>query len=475
MSTLPSPSLLDETLRAVARRYRVPPMPAATPAMQESDPATALAIAIEQARVALLGGAAPDAAVKRLFVESLARLIREAMRAPQGDPVFQAMALRHRAPRVREHASLSAHAGQDRRAVHTAINGIAHPGKQQRLPPGPQREALAQLHAAAGSASWSALAAIARHVLALPETGHDAPVRRGLTQLLDDPGLARLQRLDALASDELVQQYQSLWDRNGPRPGSPAAAAQGSASRRRGAAVEALAAQALEALARRLGAETGAPYRVATSMRVPASMPGSAERAKTEWDAALLRQAPIADATPAWDVCLLVEAKASVDAATTDLARLLRGLRLLAQADASVAYPFECGQGTLRLTGASLSALTTDEAGLARTVLYCCDAPAEPAPRLLGAAGRMQLLSAQASLEFAARLADGQAVEAQDLEPLWHELLTSRQWGAVLNQYPMLRQVRDLMVHTDDLLAAVNGPPPSSCPSPENAARCALE
>lgn len=474
---MPQPSmpfLLDQTLRAVARRYRLPAIPAA--GGPQSDPATALAIAIEQARKDVAGGVMPDAASKRFFVEALARLIHDAMRAERGDPVFQAMVLRHRAPRVREHASLCAHADQDRREVRAAINAIAHPGKQQRMPPGPQSEALAQLHAAADAASWPALSENARRIATMPELPAESPLRHGLARLLDGPALTRLMRLHDLASDELVQQYQSLWDRQGPQSGSLEAAEQGSVARQRGAAVEALTAQALEALAHALEEETGHSYRVVTSMRVPAAIPGSAERAKTEWDAVLLRQASIDDAAPIWDVCLLAEAKASAVAAATDLPRLLRGMRLLAQADEQVVYPFSCQQGTVRLNGASLKALTTDEASLASTVLYCCDAPAEAAPRLLAAPSRMQLLSAQASLEFASRLADGQAADAQDLEPVWQQLLESPRWAAVLDQYRTLRLGRELMVHTEDLSAAVDvsqrGRP---CPSPADAARCARE
>jgi hypothetical protein len=459
MSLLPSPPLLDETLRAVARRYRLPAIAAASPLMQEASPATTLAIAIEQARGAMAHGEVPGAALKRLFIEALAHMIREAMRAESGDPVFQAMVLRHRAAPVREYASLSAHADQDRRAVHAAVNAIAHPAKQERILPGWEREALGQLHALASSSSWSGLYDTVRRLVGMPEIANESTFERGLTRLLDSSALGRLRRLDALASDGLVRQYRSLWDRYGPRSGSSTAVAQGFASQQRGAAAEVLAAQALGALARRLNEAEGAPasYRVVTSMRVPASIPASPERAKSEWDAVLLKRGKTVDETTIWDLCLLVEVKASVDAATTDLPRLLRGLRLLSHAEEKGVYAFKTQQGMVRLHGASLSALTTDEAGLARTVLYCCDAPAEVTPRLLSAASRMQLLSAPASLEFASTLAEQQHADSRDLEPAWDQLLESPRWGAVLNQYPMLRQVRELMVHTEDLLAAING------------------
>ncbi|MBP0620701.1 3-deoxy-D-arabino-heptulosonate 7-phosphate synthase [Cupriavidus consociatus] len=455
MPPLPSPPLLDATLRAVARRYRLPASAAAISGQQAAGAATALALAIEEARAAMARGETPGAALKDRFIDALARLIREALRTDAGDPVFQAMIMRHRAAHVREYASLSAGADQDRRQVRMAVNAIAHPGRQQRLVPGPQREALARLHASTSASSWSALHDTGRGLLGMPEIANEAP---GLARLLDSPALKRLQRLEALEADDLVRQYRTLWDRQGPRPGSATASAQGVAARRRGAATEAQAAQALEALAQRLNQAEGAPasYRVVTSMRVPASIPATHDRAKTEWDAVLLRQLPPADAVPAWEICLLAEAKASVDAATTDLPKLLRGLRLLAHADPDVVYAFETQQGTVRLHGASLSALHTEEAGLPGLVLYCCDAPAEASPRLLGAASRMQLLSAQASLEFAGKLEEGQAAEAPALAPVWHELLESPRWRGVLNQYPTLWQVRELMVHPGDLMAAID-------------------
>lgn len=453
---LPSSPLLDETLRVVDRRYRLPVLATTFPDISNASPSTALAIAIEKARVALACGDVPEAALKDVLIESLAQMIHDAMRPEYGDPAFQAMVLRHGAIQVREYASLLAHADQDRREILAAVNAIAHPAKQQRIPPGQQREALAQLHASASSASWAELPAIAQRLLAMPQIADHASFERGLTRLLDGPALGHLQRLDALASDDLVRRYQSLWDKNGPRSGSAAAAAQGSASQQRGGAVEALATQALEALAERLNKAEGAvaSYRVVTSMRVPASIPGNSARAKTEWDVVLLRQAQGFNETPVWDICLFVEAKASVEAATTDLPRLLRGLRLLAHAEDGVVYSFKTQQGMVSLRSASLRALTTDEADLARTVLYCCDAPAEATPRLLSAASRMQLLSAQACLEFASVLEEKQSADAQALEPVWQQLLEAPQWGAVLNQFQMLRQVRELMVHVEDLLVA---------------------
>ena len=458
-------SLLDQTLRGVARRYRLQETPEAARGPEASDPATALAVAIDHARAALAAGSAPAEDTRRGFIDALSRLIHGALRA---DPAFQAMVLRHRSPQVREYASLCAHASPDHRSVRTVVDALAHPGKRRGMPDGPLRDALAQLHAAAAAGDWSTLAHEAARLLATLAPRDDAgsnssPLTNGLQRLLDDPALARLRRLDGLASDPLAQRYQMLWARQGPRPGTAEAAAQGLASRRRGIAVETLAERTIAALADRLAATTGDGFRVATSMRVPASMPGNAERAKTEWDVVLLRQSAGEHATPAWDVCLLVEAKASTDAASTDLPRLLRGLRLLAHADAQTVYPFDSHQGPVHLRGASLATLATDEPSLMRTVLYFSDAPAESAPRLLGAASRMQLLSAQPSLDYASQLLDGEAPDPQRLESVWHQLLASPRWGAVREQYPLLRQVRALMVHADDLQAAIEriGMPPA--------------
>ncbi|SAL60331.1 hypothetical protein AWB74_02990 [Caballeronia arvi] len=452
--SMPSSRLLADTLRAVGRRYRLPSLDAIVARTQDVSAPTALALVIEETRKVIESGDAPDDALKRRFIEALARMIRDAMRPDAGDPAFQAVVLRQQAAQVGEYAALSAQAGQDWRLVRAAITAIAHPRKQERMRTVAQREAFARLFAMASSISASEICNTVRCLLDEPEITSDASFLRALTQLRDSAALEHLLRLEALEPDELVRRYRSLWDRNGPRPGSAAAVAQGVEAQRRGADAEASAARAMEALAQRLDEEDGQPasYRVVTSMRVPASLAAGHARAKTEWDAALLRRAQTPDAAPAWDVCLLVEAKASVDAATTDFGRLLRGLRLLARADEDAAYAFETREGTVHLRGASLSALRTDDAALEQTVLYCCDASDDTALRPLSAACRMRLMTAPASLEYAGTLTD-----VEDLEPVWNAMLQSPQWRAVLDQYPALRQVRELMVHPDDLLAAVNG------------------
>ncbi|CAM3549824.1 3-deoxy-D-arabino-heptulosonate 7-phosphate synthase [Bordetella sputigena] len=475
-----SRNLLDQILREVPRRYRLPPLPAELPGPGTLDSGTELAMIVERIRTAPAAGparaATAAAMLKAAFIDALARLIRDAMREDAGDPVFQAMVLRHRTPRVREYASLSAHADRDRREVLALVNGVAHPAKQARRPRGPLTDALAELHALAAASSWRDLHQAVRRLVNTSDIAGDVSIGHVLTRLAGSPALIRLDRLEALARDDDVRRYRALWDMRGPRSGSAAAAAHGSASQRRGAAVEARAAQALGALARRLdreetGQDGGTRYRVATSMRVPAFLSAGAERAKTEWDVVLLRQsgargrpdagAKVAEAQAGepshavWDVRLWVEAKASLDAATTDLPRLVRGLRLLAGAEENVVYPFLAREGIVAVFGASLRGMQTHEAALRASVLYCCDAPMEIHPRFLSAASRMQLLSAPASLAFADRWARGRQTDPEMLEPVWRDLTGSARWTAVLHQYAMLRQVRELLVHVDDVTATV--------------------
>lgn len=458
MPPSPRPPLLDQVLQAVARRYRLPAMQDV--AGSAGSPAAALAVTIEHARNALEHAQAPDAALQQRFIDALAQLIREAMHREHGDPAYQAAVLTRSAPAVQEYATLQTHRERDHRMVRAGANAIAHPARRPPCAAGPGHEALTRLHTQALAGDWQGLAGTARQLQALAPAGEGSPLQRDLARLLEGAPLARLLRAAALESDPQVQVFQALRDRQGPRPGTADAAAYGDTAQRRGAAMEALATEALEALARRLDAAQGEPgaYRVVTSMRVPSSIPGSAERAKSEWDAVLLRRAahPGGSAEPTWDLCLLLEAKASVDAATTDFARLQRGIRLLASADSGATYSFSTRQGDVLLRGGPLNALAMpDDAGLEGLVLYCTDAPAPPVPHLLGTASRTQLLGASRSMAFATALAQGGEVNAHGLQGVWQQLLQSPEWTPVLQQYPTLQRVRGLMVHVDDLCAAI--------------------
>ena len=458
MQNTPFPALLDEILSTVDRRYRLPPLPSVLPMTGAACPATLLAVAIEAARQALAAGQAPDPALEHRFTAALAQMIREAADPQAGDPAFQAIVLRQQDANVREYALLSARANQDARAVHSAVNAVAHPVKTARRTQAPQREALVRVHTAAIARSWVHLHDTLQSVLPIPEVAADPALMRDLAALATHPALANLQRLEVLASDANVRRYQTLAGRQGPLSGSPEAAAQGSAARQRGAAVEAIAAQALNALARRLNANGEPPmYCVVTSMRVPASLPGKHAHAKTEWDVALLERAPSVASVTAWNLRFLLEAKASADAATTDLPRLKRGLSLLASADEAAVYAFETHEGVVHLHGSSLRALSADDSALQHEVLYCCDATADSALRPLSAASRMQLLSAPASVEYASALAQTGDADARCLAALWQALLASPQWRSVLHQYAVQQAVRALMVHCGDFLAAIEG------------------
>lgn len=431
--------------------------------MPATHAATTLAIAIEQARDAIARGNTVPAESRSAFVGALTQMIRDAVCREPGDPAVSAMVLAHREHCVREYASLLAHAVQDRRSVLACVDAIAHPARLQRMPAGPQRDELAALHEAAASQAWHTLHDRVGQLLAGPS---GAPLAPRLTTLRDSAPLQRLVRIEALCADENVREYRSLLDQQRPRAGSVHALADGGRAKQRGAAMEARTAAALATLAQRLDKAdrvTGR-YRVATSMRVPAALCNGAQRAKAEWDAVLLERADDREddraddrtKAPLWHVRLLAEAKASVDAASTDLRRLLRGLRVLANADEHAVYPFATDVATVRISGASLRALDPGAADLHNIVLYCCDARVEPAPRVLGAASRMQLLSSPHALDFAAALARGAQPDATALEALWHELLEQPKWRAVLDQYPTLQRVRELMVHPEDLIAAID-------------------
>ncbi|WP_420225586.1 3-deoxy-D-arabino-heptulosonate 7-phosphate synthase [Pigmentiphaga litoralis] len=405
------------------------------------------------------------------------------------------MVLRHRYAAVREHASLQAQGNKDARDLRSRVSAIAHPGKLRQQEPSPLRDTLSRLYGQVSMGAWAEAAETGRNLLAGLETQADcrgdsrpdsrsdlrsqtrcdlrsdpqsnAELEHSLRRLLEDPALARLQRLSALAQDNEVQQYLALWAAHGPRSGSAEAAAQGAGAQQRGAHVEAKVAQALDALAAQLNRDGSQPciYRVVTAMQVPAVLVDSAERAKTEWDVVVLRHPKtevskdtgdaVGTVSPPWDICLLVEVKASPDAATTDYPRLLRGLQLLTKADPHSAYPFRKTQGTVLIRGASLHALPTTDvlATFHEAVLYASDTPADSVPKPLGAASRMQLLSSTTTLDYASRLATSEAVDMHDLEPVWQALLTDPRWLTVLNQYATLRRVRELMVHVADLEA----------------------
>ena len=427
-------ALLLAALRSAPRRYRLPPLPAGIEAARAAGVEAAMAFAIEAARLGQEGGHGAPEAARALFTSALADFIREAMAPQGGDPSFQALVLQAGAAEVREFVPLSAGAAADRRAVRSMTDAIAHPGKTRRLPPGPERVALERLHALAASGAWAEL---------------DDALRAGPHEAIaNSPALQRLLRGEALRQGEAVRRYLALCAQRGPGAGSPAAAAQGRSAARAGDDAEQATVEAFETLVGLLQARVPGAYRVLRSLRPPSGFPGERGKAKDEWDAAIVSEAAGGAA-----ILLLAEVKASPAAASSDFARLHRGLQRLAQAEAGRDYAFAIGGGgTARLAGASLRALQPSAGALPEHVLYCCTAPPEPRPQLLAAASKAVLAAEPASLAYAQRLARGAAVDDEELRPVWDALLHAPRLRATLNQDATARLVREAMLHPADLV-----------------------
>lgn len=433
----------------------MPPLPADATEAAARSPATAIAFAMEAARRAMREGASPAAALRALFIRSLAQLIAWALRPDGGDPAFQALVLKAHDPEVDEHVRLADQAQADRRSVLALVDAIAHPGKLRQQAPGAQREALLQLHQLAARSDWPALRAAATAL-----RGSEAPggrLQATLDALLQHPALARLERGMALQPRPAVARYRSLCALGGPPAGSEAALAKGAAAAQRGSTAEAGTVQALHRIADALNrrAPGTARYRVASNLLVPAGFPGHASKAKNEWDAALLHGAEGSGSDAPVEIALLVEVKASPDAAVSDCARLVAGLQRLAQAQPGADYLFRSADGPLRLRGTALRALQPDGEALPPQVIYGCTTPAEERPPMLSAASRGVLLTERASLAYAGALAAGATPDPEELGRVWEELRTAARLQAVLHQYDTARRVREAMLHPDDLLAAL--------------------
>lgn len=423
----------------------MPSLPADIGTAAASGVETALAFALEAARLARQRGVSPSLDLGALFTASLAALIRGALRSEGGDPAFQALVLRSRDAEVDEHVRQAAQADADTRAVRAAVDAIAHPGKLRLRVVGPVREALAHLHRLAMAGSWLALRQTIAELLA--RTGReDEPLHAALASLHANPGLERLQRGSALLASASVQQYRALCGQRGPLAGSPAAAAQGRASAQLGAVAEATTAQALRDIVELLNRRYPQPdcYRVVRGLRTPGRFPGATDKAKEEWDAAIVRGAGAADAVA---IALLAEVKASPAAATSDFPRLVRGLERLSQARADADYTFACSSGIVRILGRSLRRLHPHGQGLPRHVIYCCAAPPETPVPMLSAASRALLLAEPASLAFARGHGE--------LAAVWEAVTTLPRWRAVLQQYETARRAREAMLHPDDLRSAM--------------------
>ncbi|TWD87205.1 hypothetical protein FB547_103182 [Variovorax beijingensis] len=446
-------ALLLAALRTAPRRYRLPPLPADAEAAVAGGTDATLAFAIEAARTEKASPATAPSheAMQALFTRALAQLIREALAPEGGDPAFQAAMLQAQDAQVHEHVQLSRQRAADLRTLRVAVDAIAHPGKLRHEAAGAVRDALVRLHGLAAAGAWPELAQALAQPLAqeLRGTGNfGAP----LEAIRSSPALQRLVRGSELLRRESVQRYQALCERRGPLAGSDAAAAEGRASAQQGRIAEQAAVEAFREIAGMLNRHRkgAATYRVARGLRTPRGFPGEANKAKEEWDAAIVR----GDAGGA-DLVLLAETKASPAAATSDFPRLLRGLRRLAQARAEAVYAFASADGEQRIAGASLQGLRPIRRLLPPHVIYCCSAPPEALPQPLGAATKAVLLAEPASLVFAQQLARGEAPTHAALAPVWHALATAPRLQAALHQYETAQKARAAMLHPDDLLASV--------------------
>lgn len=441
--------LLLRILRLAPRRYQMPELPASLEAAGAAGSETVLAFAMEAARLAMRRGEAPGAALRDAFTHALADLIRRAMDGGEGDPVSQAQVLHARDAQVQDWVQLASSSSSDERSVRTALDAFAHPGKLRARAEGQLGSELAALHALGVAGDWQALAAKAASLDAKDE----AQLQEGLHKLVASPALRRLQQAQALRSAEPVRLYLALRASRVPEAGSPAALDQGRASAREGELAERAAAMALGRVAAFLDTGGKAPHRVVRGLRTPRELMGEgAERAKEEWDAAILREA--GEGTQA--LILLAEAKAAPAAATTDLPRLLRGLAQLSAIDAQAVQAFKSADGVLRLRGDSLRALRPEEGALPARVIYLSTAPAEARVALLGAAARSKLMAEAASLRFAAELQSGAMPSPADLATVWDALMRESRLRPALEQFDSARRAREAMLHPDDLVAAVD-------------------
>lgn len=445
-------------LSRVARPFRWVDLPTELEAVPFESPANQLAKSIEQCRQALAQGMAPTPQLKHAFLSSLAQLIKQATCPSHGDSIYRAQVLRYGSPAVKEFVALHTTEKADSRRITGLVDRIAHPAKLARLPLLHGRGCLTQWRASAIAADWSTLSVLSQSLLSAPEPDPHSGRLQVYRSILDSPHLERLRRLQVLRSDPQVQQYSALVSQNSPAAGSIEAQAYGQDAQAIGRKAEDLATHALKALAQRLSHSSTHKYGVFNSLRTPASLCKTSSHAKQEWDAVLLRQVPLAYPYPIWDLCLLLEAKTSVDSACQDFPRLRRGLALLAQAEANKIYPFRSPGGLLYLRGSSLRHLGSDHDTLKQKVLYCCINRPEKRQRLLGPACRMQLLSTPESLDYAWRLQGQHDVHLTLLKPIWTALTECSRFKDILNQLPAQQQARELITQPSDLLMALDQP-----------------
>jgi len=443
-------ALLLQAIRQAPRPYRMPPLPATAAEAERTGPDAMLAYAIDALRAAVERGAHPAAELRGAFTRALAQSIEAALQPEGGDASFQALVLQRLEPLVREYVQLAARWAADRRAVRSAINAVAHPGKLRHLA-GSDRDHLTRLHELSTGGDWPALE-VALNAPADPVAG-------GANAAIDSPAalesLRRLARATALQSTAPVGQYLALCSARGPLAGSPQAALAGRSSARAGGQAEQHTLQAFTRIAGLLEDACGGRerYRAIRGLHTPAGFPAGADKAKDEWDAAILAFAPGSD--EATRVVLLAEVKAAPAAAVTDYWRLWRGLQRLARATSGAVHEFPSSAGPVAIRAEALQRLQPAGDALPAQVVYCCPAP-PPAPvPLLGPAGKAVLLAEEASLAFAARMWRGERPPPSLLEPVWEALAHAPRLRSALHQFRTATLAREAMLDPQDLLAAV--------------------
>lgn len=339
--------------------------------------------------------------------------------------------------------------------------------RRHRLPPLPDG-----IEAASASNPETALAfAIegarrARHRRTPPPAGLQDLFTRSLAALIRaslaaEGGAPAFQALVLRTRDAGVHEYvrlarQAPGDRRAVRAATDAFAHPGklramAAGPLRDAQATVQAFRAIALLLERSGGHAGGIH-VVRGLRTPRGFPGEADKAKEEWDAAIVRGDSAGGAA---DILLLAEVKASPAAATPDFSRLHRGLLRLAHASAGRSYAFPSADGDVHVSGESLRRLQPAGRALPAHVIYCCPSPAEVQPQLLSAASKAVLQAEPASLAFAGLLARGASPPDAMLAPVWEALTTSPGLRSALHQDETSRRVREAMLHPDDLLAAV--------------------
>jgi hypothetical protein len=340
-----SDALLLSAVRHAPRRHRLPSLPADVEAARASGADVAIAFALEALRRMQDHGAALPVGTEALFSASLDALIRTGLAPEGGDALFQALVLEEVDATVRGYRRLAASAAADWRAVRATVDAIAHPGKL-RDKAGPMTARLAELHRLATDGVAGELRRAAASALA-DATRTDPTSGAAWAALNSHPALERLERMALLSGATNVRRYLSLLDRRGGDAAAADHEAQGHAARR-GRVAEALTIQAFARIAALLNRRAGATerFRATGGLRPPRDLPLAA-RAKGEWDAVLVREAPHAGAA---EIVLLAEVKAAPAAAADDLPSLRRGLHSLARAQTDAVYSFASIDGELRIS-----------------------------------------------------------------------------------------------------------------------------